>query len=100
MTDTTDDIDTRTPEQHMADVASYTLLRLARLNGELEALGSQLSHLADWVAEHHPHLAHEWLGEVADTVDELGCCVPQLVREIAATLPTRHRHLRATPTKG
>jgi hypothetical protein len=92
MTELIDD-DTRTPAQHMADVAATTLARLARLHDELEHLGGQLSMLADWTAEHQPSLPHEWLGDVADTVDELGCCVPELVRDIAATLPTRHRHL-------
>jgi hypothetical protein len=82
----------RTPEQHMADVAAYTLQRLSRLHDELDALGGQLSMLSDWAAEHQPHLPHEWLGDVADTIDQLGCCVPELVREISATLPTRHRH--------
>jgi hypothetical protein len=100
MTDpTNDDDDTRTAEQHMADVAAYTLERLARLDEELDALRGQLEHLSDWADRHHKHDHAELLSDTADAVGILGCCVPDAVRDIAATLhdaaQPRRRHLAA-----
>jgi hypothetical protein len=84
--------DTRTPEQHMADIAACTLNRLARLRGELDSLQGQLERLVDYGIEHDlfdsariPVL----LGDTIESLTALGCCVPTAVRDIASVLPIR-----------
>lgn len=81
--------DGRTDEQHMADVASHTLERLARLDDEISSLARQLEMLADWDRQRSHLAADEFLDDVAQTVRQLACCVPEAVRDIAATLPIR-----------
>jgi hypothetical protein len=91
----------RTPEQHMADVAACTLGRLADLSEELDHLQRQLEMLAGWAAD-HPDVDYKSLvilgddvagfgvlGGVIETLAALRCWVPELVRDIAATLPIR-----------
>ncbi len=82
-------IDDRTPEQHMADVASATLARLAKLQREHHFLRQQLMLLSGWAAEHQAHLDHELLQGIARAISTFDCCVPEAVRDIAATLPIR-----------
>lgn len=44
---------------------------------------------ADWADEHDLADRGEFLDDIADTVGRLRCCVPEAVRDIAATLPVR-----------
>jgi hypothetical protein len=80
---------TRTPEQWMADVAATTLGRLGRMYDDLQALSGQLNRLAEYAAEHHPDLQHEFLAESAVAARRMTCCVPEFVRDIASRLPIR-----------
>jgi hypothetical protein len=87
---TIEDDDIRTPEQHMADVAAYTLARLAGIDEDMDYLTDQLADLADWAADDEPHLRHHpFLDDVANRLDTLRFDVPDAVRDIAATLPVR-----------
>jgi hypothetical protein len=81
--------DTRTPEQHMSDIAAHTLRRLGWMYQDLEALHSQLRLLADYAAEHQPDLGHEFLTNSAVAACKFTCCVPEVVRDIASRLPIR-----------
>jgi hypothetical protein len=44
---------------------------------------------ADWADERDLADRGEFLDDIADTVGRLRCCVPEAVRDIAATLPVR-----------
>jgi hypothetical protein len=74
--------DTRTPEQHMADVANYTVERLARLEDELDPLQSQLDALSDWAAEHQLNWHRDFFADLAEAVEALRNCVPDVVCEL------------------
>lgn len=87
--------DTRTPAEHMADVAAATLARHGRLRNELEYLSHQLKMLGDYIHDTDMDLAHQ-LMEVAAGADAVGCqCVRDMVETVAAGLPDRARRLRA-----
>jgi hypothetical protein len=89
-TEHVDDVDgRRTPQQHMSDVAAATLARLHNLGEELEHLETQIGLLADWATEHDLADRGEFLTDIAETLNRFGCCVPEAVRDIAATLPVR-----------
>jgi hypothetical protein len=90
----------RIDEQHMADVAAAALANLTELHDSLTSLRVQLQFLSDWATNHHPDihhkdrpdmLHHEFLGAVAHMVGALTYhgCVPEMVRDIAETLPIR-----------
>lgn len=80
---------TRTDEQHLADVAAHTLRRLAWMYDDFEHLHSQLCQLADYAADNHPDLQHEFLIESAMVAKRFTCCVPEVVRDLASRLPIR-----------
>lgn len=80
---------TRTDEQHRADVAAHTLRRLAWMCDDFGHLYSQLLMLADYAAEHHPDLQHEFLTDSAMAAKKFTCCVPEVVRDVASRLPLR-----------
>jgi hypothetical protein len=90
----------RTDEQHMADVAAATLANLTELHDSLSSLRVQLQFLSNWATEHQPDmrhkdrpdmLHHQFLAVAAYLVGALTYhgCVPDMVRDIAATLPIR-----------
>lgn len=81
--------DTRTREQHMADVASATMHRLDLLAEELEHLNFQLLMLGQHSHESDADLAHGLLA-VAFAAEVVGSDqAQQLVERVAANLPTR-----------
>jgi hypothetical protein len=81
--------DDRTPEQHAADIAAATLERLAKLGNEFATLETQLQALYVWADGRQQDGPGRFLEDIADAVGKLTCCVPEAVRDIAATLPIR-----------
>lgn len=83
--------DTRTPEEHMADVAGATLQRLAMISDEMESLHRQLFMLGVWTHEHdNIDMAHK-LMTLSKWAEVLTCEFTfDLVRDVAQTLPIRN----------
>jgi hypothetical protein len=85
--------DTRSPDQHMSDIAAATLDRLARLDDELDSLKSQFAMLGrftyDADSDSDKDKGLQLLG-VASTLELLRSeGVKNLVRDVAEKLPVR-----------
>ena len=66
-----DDDDDRTPEQHMSDVARYTLTNLIKLRQDFDMLENQFDMLAGWAADHDMNGDAEFLAAMADALHHL-----------------------------
>ena len=83
------DDDTRTPEQHMADVAEATLERLCRVCDELHSLSDQFTMLGRYAHETDTELGHQLLA-LAEMAQILGSAqAGGEIRSLRNRLPRR-----------
>ena len=81
--------DTRTPDQHMSDVASSALRQLARWSDELNGLRRQFCLLSEHFGDRDDDQAHR-LTTVAHAAAALSSeDTKELLRDVASTLPVR-----------